>query len=94
MVGGPLLPIGLWWFSWTWFKSIHWIVPMLALVLIINGIYAIFLATYNYLTDAYGENASSAVAAQGFMRNAFASSFPLFATFMFKGMGIQYVLSV
>ncbi|KAL7415351.1 MFS general substrate transporter [Mrakia frigida] len=90
LVGGPLLPIGLWWFSWTQFGSIHWIVPCLALVPIIFGIYAIFLATYNYLTDAYGENASSAVAAQGFMRNAFASSFPLFATFMFNGMGIQY----
>lgn len=45
MIGGPLLPIGLWWFSWTYFKSIHWIVPMLALVLIINGIYAIFVSS-------------------------------------------------
>ncbi|KAK4698332.1 hypothetical protein P7C70_g7950, partial [Phenoliferia sp. Uapishka_3] len=87
-----MLPIGLFIFSFTQFHFVHWIAPMISLVLIILGIYHIFLATYNYTSDAYGEISSSlqAIAGQSFMRNGFAASFPLFATFMFKGMGYQY----
>lgn len=44
-------------------------VPILALVPMVWGIYAIFQAVQTYLADAYGEYASSAIAAQGFMRN-------------------------
>jgi hypothetical protein len=64
--------------------------PMVALVLILVGIYHIFLAVYNYTSDSYGELSSSAIAGQGFMRNLFAASTPLFATQMFRGMGYQY----
>lgn len=28
MVGGVLLPVGLFWFAWTSYNSIHWIVPI------------------------------------------------------------------
>ncbi|KAL7415406.1 MFS general substrate transporter [Mrakia frigida] len=90
MCFGPLLPIGLFIFSFTQYAHVHWIAPIIALVPIILGIYHIFLATYNYTTDAYGEMSSSAIAGQGFMRNMFAASFPLFATQMFKGMGFQF----
>lgn len=34
--------------------------------------------------------ASSAIAAQGLLRNAFAAVTPLFATQIFKGMGVQW----
>ncbi|KAL8278322.1 hypothetical protein RQP46_009214 [Phenoliferia psychrophenolica] len=84
------LPVGLFIFSFTQFAFVHWIAPCIALVLIILGVYHIFLATYNYTSDAYGEMSSSAIAGQGAMRNGFAASFPLFATQMFKGMGYQY----
>jgi hypothetical protein len=40
MVGGILFPVGMWWFSWTQFGNIHWIVPEIALVFIILGICA------------------------------------------------------
>jgi phosphotransferase system glucose/maltose/N-acetylglucosamine-specific IIC component len=57
--------------------------PCVALVLIILGIYHIFLAVYSYTSDSYQDMASSAIAGQGFMRNMFAASFPLFARQMF-----------
>ncbi|KAK4703431.1 hypothetical protein P7C70_g2788, partial [Phenoliferia sp. Uapishka_3] len=57
-------------------SQVHWIGPEIALVLTIIGIYCIFLATYNYLADSYGQNSASAISAQGFMRNAFAAAFP------------------
>jgi hypothetical protein len=35
MVGAVIFPVGLWWFSWTSFANIHWIVPMIARKLIV-----------------------------------------------------------
>ena len=93
-VGAVLLPIGMFWFGWTQFSKVHWIVPIIALLPIILGIYHIFLAVYNYLADSYGEYSSSAVAGQGFMRNMFAASFPLFASYMFNGMGYQWACTM
>ncbi|KAL8291342.1 hypothetical protein RQP46_002320 [Phenoliferia psychrophenolica] len=86
-IGAFLFPAGLFIFSFTQYGYVHWIGPEIGLVLTIIGIYCIFLATYNFLADSYGQNSASAISAQGFMRNAFAASFPLFGTYMFKGMG-------
>lgn len=60
--------------------SSHWMGPCVALVLIILGIYHIFLAVYSYTSDSYQDMASSAIAGQGFMRNMFGASSPLFAS--------------
>ncbi|KAE9395012.1 MFS general substrate transporter [Gymnopus androsaceus JB14] len=80
-VGAVLLPISLFWFSWTQFSSVPWIVPC---------IYMIFDAVQNYLADGYGEYASSAISAQGFVRNMLAASFPLFSRQMFDNMKYQW----
>lgn len=61
-----LLPIGLFWFGWTSFSSIHWIVPSIAVGCATMGIFSIYLATFNYLADTYHRYASSAIAAQSF----------------------------
>ncbi|EIM90087.1 MFS general substrate transporter [Stereum hirsutum FP-91666 SS1] len=90
MIGGPFLPIGLFIYSWTQFGFVHWIAPCIALVLIIFGIYHIFLAVYNYTADSYGELSSSAIAGQGWMRNMLGAVTPLFANQMFNGMGYQW----
>lgn len=68
MVFGPLFPIGILIFSFTQYGFVHWIGPCIALVLIILGIYHIFLAVYSYTSDSYVDMASSAIAGQGFMR--------------------------
>jgi DHA1 family multidrug resistance protein-like MFS transporter len=54
------------------------------------GIFSIFLSLLNYIVDAYLMFAASAIAANTFMRSMFGGVFPLFATFMFNGMGIQW----
>ncbi|KAJ9621105.1 hypothetical protein H2204_011999 [Knufia peltigerae] len=82
-----LLPVGLFWFGWTTFSSVHWISPVLALGCAQVGIFAIYLAVFNYLADVYHRYASSALAAQGFARNLFAAVFPLFTDQMFRRLG-------
>lgn len=78
------LPIGLFWFGWTTFSSIHWIVPAIALVFAMLGIFSIYLAVFNYLADVYHRYASSALACQSFCRNMLAAVFPLFSQAMFR----------
>jgi multidrug resistance protein len=86
-VESALLPLGLFWFGWTSFSSIPWIVPVIALGCAQVGIFSIYLAVFNYLADVYHRYASSALAAQSFCRNILAAIFPLFTEAMFKRLG-------
>ena len=65
-IESALLPIGLFWFGWTSFSHIHWIVPTIAVGCATMGIFSIYLAVFNYLADTYHRYASSALAAQSF----------------------------
>ena len=85
-IESALLPIGLFWFGWTSFPSIHWIVPTLAIGCATMGIFSIYLAVFNYLADTYHRYASSALAAQSFCRNMLGGVFPLVTGAMFHRM--------
>ena len=69
-IESALLPIGLFWFGWTSFSQIPWIVPTLAVGCATMGIFSIYLAVFNYLADTYHRYASSALAAQSFCETA------------------------
>ncbi|PQE18016.1 hypothetical protein CJF31_00007828 [Rutstroemia sp. NJR-2017a BVV2] len=84
-----LLPIGLFWFAWTQFSSIPWIVPTLGIACATMGIYSIYLATFNYLADTYHRYASSALAAQSFCRNILGGIFPLITPALFHNLTFQ-----
>ena len=86
-IESALLPLGLFWFGWTSFPSVPWIVPVLALGCAQIGIFSIYLAVFNYLADVYHRYASSALAAQSFCRNMLAAIFPLFTEAMFRRLG-------
>jgi Major Facilitator Superfamily len=81
------MPIGMFWFGWTSYSSIHWISPTIALAVATIGIYSIYLATFNYLADSYHLYASSALAAQSFCRNMLGGIFPLLTVQMYTKMG-------
>ncbi|KAL1306094.1 hypothetical protein AAFC00_004212 [Neodothiora populina] len=84
-----LLPVGLFWFGWSSFPSVPWIVPALAIGCATMGIFSIYLAVFNYLADTYHRYASSALAAQSFCRNMLGGVFPLVTTQMFNKMTFQ-----
>ena len=73
-IESALLPIGLFWFAWTSFSQIPWIVPTLAVGCATMGIFSIYLAVFNYLADTYHRYASSALAAQSFCEMSHLSS--------------------
>ncbi|KAI5370145.1 putative major facilitator superfamily, MFS transporter superfamily [Septoria linicola] len=91
IVGGVSFAIGLLWFGWTGYRAdIHWIAPTLSGLLTGFGIMSIFLQCLNYLIDAYLMFAASAIAGNTFLRSLAGAGFPLFATQMIQGMGVQW----
>ncbi|CZR50320.1 related to fluconazole resistance protein [Phialocephala subalpina] len=91
MVGAPIFAAGLFWFGWTGYTdSIPWIVPTLSGLFTGFGLFAIFLQLLNYIIDAYLMFAASAIAGNTFLRSSFAAIFPLFARYMYDGIGINY----
>lgn len=91
IAGGVAFMGGIFWFGWSGYRAdIHWIVPTLSGLLTGFGLMSIFLQALNYLVDAYLFFAASAIAGNTFMRSLCGAGFPLFATYMFNGMGIQW----
>lgn len=85
-IESALLPIGLFWFGWSSFPEQHWIAPTIAIGCATMGIFSVYLAVFNYLADTYHRYASSALAAQSFLRNMLGGVFPLITTAMFNSM--------
>ncbi|KAL4928630.1 MFS transporter [Aspergillus undulatus] len=89
-----LMPIGLFWFGWTSFPSIHWISPTMAIGCATMGIFSVYLAVFNYLADTYHRYASSAIAAQSCCRNLLGGVFPLVTNAMFNNLGFPEASSL
>ncbi|KAK4233989.1 major facilitator superfamily domain-containing protein [Achaetomium macrosporum] len=91
IAGGVAFAAGLFWFGWSGYRrDIHWIVPTLSGLLSGFGLASIFLQALNYLVDAYLMFAASAIAGNTFLRSLAGAGFPLFSSYMFKGMGIEW----
>lgn len=54
------------------------------------GTFLLFNSVLNYLPDAYPEYAASVLAGNDFMRSSFGAGFPLFATAMYKNLGVDW----
>ncbi|OJJ43103.1 hypothetical protein ASPZODRAFT_104002 [Penicilliopsis zonata CBS 506.65] len=90
VVGAPLVTIGLMWFSWTTYASVHWIVPIIGSTIFAIGLVMVFSGAFTFLVDAYPTYAASALAANSFARSMFAGAFPLFGTPMYKNLGYEW----
>ncbi|ROW04356.1 hypothetical protein VSDG_00774 [Cytospora chrysosperma] len=95
IAGGVAFMGGIFWFGWSGYREdIHWMVPTASGLLTGFGLMSIFLQALNYLVDAYLMFAASAIAGNTFMRSLCGAVFPLFATYMFNGMGIQWAATL
>ena len=94
ILGGVMLPIGLFWFAWTSNKNIIWVPQVLAGIPIGMGIFVIFMQGLNYLIDVYLMFANSAIAANSILRSLAGAAFPLFATQMYHRLGVNWATSL
>lgn len=87
MVGGLVLPIGLFWFSWTNSPDLPWPASVAAAIPFGMGMVLVFLSLFSYLIDAYTVFAASVLAGSGVLRSLFGAAFPLFTFQMYRNLG-------
>ncbi|CAN8103430.1 unnamed protein product [Discula destructiva] len=92
--GAFLLPISLFWFGWTSYTSVPWIVPVIASGFFGLGIYIVILSILNYVVDSYGLYSASALAGVILVRNTVGAGFPLFAKQMYEKLGLEWASSL
>ncbi|PGH23494.1 hypothetical protein AJ80_02448 [Polytolypa hystricis UAMH7299] len=92
--GSLIFTAGLFWYGWSSKARNHWIVPTCGITAAGVGIYSIYMAVVNYLTDAYEKYAASALSAASLGRNTFASFLPLASFAMFQNLGFGWAGSL
>ncbi|KAG7420710.1 Efflux pump FUB11 [Fusarium oxysporum f. sp. rapae] len=94
IIGSFAIPVGLFWFAWTNYPSIHWIVSITAGAPFGFGLILVFLSIMNYLVDAYTIFAASVLAANSILRSLFGAAFPLFTVQMYDNLGLHWASTV
>jgi hypothetical protein len=94
MIGGPAIPISLFWMGWTARPDISIWSPLLASVLFGFGILCVFMTTYQYLIDSYEVYAASALASITLIRYVVSGAFIEISIPFYRNMGVAYTLSI
>ena len=94
MISAITVPLGLFWFAWTNSPSVHWMASVAALVPFGFGMVIVYMGIVNYLIDSYTVYSASVLAAMSVLRYMFGGVFPLFTTYMYKGLGIHWASSI
>lgn len=92
-IAGFMIPICLFWFGWTARPSVHWIVPIIGSAWFSFGAFLLFNSIFNYLCDAYPVYAASVLAGNDLFRSSFGTGFPVFATPMYRNLGVGWASS-
>jgi MFS family permease len=85
---------GLFFFAWTSYPYIPWIVPSVALAFVGFGMFCSTAAVTTYVVDAYAKYAASAVAGIAFLENFMAAFLPLATQSLYRTLGLQWASSL
>ncbi|KAF1830434.1 MFS general substrate transporter [Decorospora gaudefroyi] len=85
---------GLFYFGWTSYPSIPWIVPSISLAFVGFGMFGSAAAVTTYVVDAYAKYAASAIAGCAFLENLMAAFLPLATQSMYRTLGFQWASSL
>ncbi|KAI1395415.1 major facilitator superfamily domain-containing protein, partial [Hypoxylon fuscum] len=93
-IGGISIAVGLFWFAWTTFPDIHWMINAAAGVPFGFGIILVTISSTNYLIDSYTVFAASALTLCICARAVCGAVFPLFVRSVFANLGVSWGLSI
>ncbi|KAF4772220.1 hypothetical protein N7455_009060 [Penicillium solitum] len=94
IIGGIILPVGMFWFGWTSNHHITWVPQVVSGAFLGSGVLLIFLQGLNYIVDVYPTYANSAMAANSFFRSWLGAGFPMFASAMFHNLGVNWAMTL
>jgi hypothetical protein len=92
MAAGVFFALGCFITGFTSMSDVHWIAPCVGITILLAAIMTIYITAFTYLSECYGAYASSALAAQSFLRNMLAGLFSFTTTAMFDGMTVRWAL--
>ncbi|KAI1379592.1 MFS general substrate transporter [Hypoxylon crocopeplum] len=87
---GIALPIGLFIYGWTTNFGVHWIVPMLGVLIFSAGLMGVMFCVQNYLLDTYPLYAASVTAAMTVLRSLLGALLPLGGLEMYNALGLGW----
>lgn len=94
MITSPLLPISLFWLGWTdyeWISIYSGLGACFCFGIVLNALY---VSSYEYIIDSYGEKASIALASVTMMRYLIAGGMVMAARPMYKGIGVHWTMTL
>jgi MFS family permease len=92
--GSIIFTGGLFWYGWSSYPDLPWIVPALGIGCVGFGIYEIYMAVVNYLSDAYEKYTASALSAASLGRNTFGAFLPLASPQLYSNLGYHWASSL
>ena len=94
LISSFLIPIGLFLFGWTANGSVHWIVSVIGITIYTMGIIIVFQCMFLYVPLSYPQYAASLFAGNDLARSALSAGAILFATPLFRNLGIGRGISL
>jgi MFS transporter, DHA1 family, multidrug resistance protein len=94
MLAAPFLPISLFWLGWTNYSNISMWSGFGACFIFGNVLIAIYVSSYEYIIDSYGEHAAVALASITMLRYSIAGGMTMAARPMFENIGVHWTLTL
>lgn len=94
MLGGPAIPISLFWMGWTSDSNISIWSPIIASVVFGYGILCVFISSYQYIIDSYEIYAASALASMTLLRYVVSGGMVVVGLPFYQNLGVHYTLTI
>jgi len=94
MATAPLLPISLFWLGWTTYASVSMWSGLAACFCFGIVLNAMYVSSYEYIIDSYGEHAAIALASITMMRYLIAGGMVMAARPMYEGIGVHWTMTL
>jgi DHA1 family multidrug resistance protein-like MFS transporter len=94
IITAPLLPISLFWLGWTNYPSISIWCGLGACFVFGVVLTAIYVSSYEYIIDSYGEHSAIALASITMVRYFIAGGMVIAARPMYEGIGVHWTLTL
>lgn len=94
LLGGLLMPVGLFTYGWTARTHVQWMVPIVGTSLVGFGLSVTNVPVLSYMVDAFGVYAASAVAASMILRCIGGAILPLAGPPLYSALGLGWGNSV
>lgn len=94
ILGAPLLPISLFWLGWTNYQSISIWCGLGACFVFGFVLIAIYVSSYEYIIDSYGDHSATALASITMVRYLVAGGMVMASRPMYERIGVHWTLTI